>query len=206
MEGLLKTIIRQFHSSLIIRLKPPSDQTLRYENRMTASHNPYALHLDQNAANFVPLTPLTFIERAASVYPYTISPWCMARFGATGPKLTPAADGWLRRCNGAASAWGIPWRRCCPTFRRCSNCTFGVPMTGAVLNTLNIRLDAETIAFMLEHGEAKVLITDREFSETIGKALRLMEPAKRPLVIDVDDPQFVGGREAGALDYESVAG
>jgi fatty-acyl-CoA synthase len=81
---------------------------------------------------------------------------------------------------------------------------FGVPMIGAVLNTLNMRLDAETIAFMLEHGEAKVLITDREFSETISKALRLIQIQKRPLVIDVDDPQFIGGEKLGALDYETL--
>jgi len=81
---------------------------------------------------------------------------------------------------------------------------FGVPMSGAVLNTMNIRLDAETIAFMLEHGEAKILITDREFSETIGKALRLIQIQKRPLVIDVDDPQFIGGEKLGQLDYETL--
>jgi fatty-acyl-CoA synthase len=81
---------------------------------------------------------------------------------------------------------------------------FGVPMSGAVLNTLNIRLDAEAIAFMLEHGEAKILFTDREFSETIGKALRLIPIQKRPLVIDVDDPQFVGGEKLGTLDYETL--
>ncbi|SRR6266404_3597651 len=62
---------------------------------------------------------------------------------------------------------------------------FGVPLIGAVLNTLNIRLDAEAIAFQLAHGEAKVLITDREFSGTIQRALQLME--RRPLVIDIDD-------------------
>jgi fatty-acyl-CoA synthase len=79
---------------------------------------------------------------------------------------------------------------------------FGVPMSGATLNTLNIRLDAETIAFMLEHGEAKILLTDREFSETISKALRLMPAAKRPLVIDVDDPAVHRRPKLGTLDYE----
>ena len=73
-----------------------------------------------------------------------------------------------------------------------------------VLNTLNIRLDAETIAFMLEHGEARILLTEREFSGTISKALQLMPAAKRPLVIDVDDPQFEGGEKLGTLDYESL--
>ncbi len=73
---------------------------------------------------------------------------------------------------------------------------FGVPMAGAVLNTLNTRLDAEAIAFMLDHGEAKVLLTDREYSKVIARALELMKGAK-PLVIDVDDPSYVGGELSG---------
>ena len=78
---------------------------------------------------------------------------------------------------------------------------FGVPMIGAVLNTLNIRLDAEAIAFQLAHGEAKVLITDREFSGTIQRALELLE--RRPLVIDIDDPLHAGGTLLGEKDYEA---
>ena len=82
---------------------------------------------------------------------------------------------------------------------------FGVAMAGAVLNTLNTRLDAEAIAFMLDHGEAKVLLTDREFSDTIEKALALA--GKKPLVIDVDDPAYSGGKLLGAMDYEQfIAG
>ena len=77
---------------------------------------------------------------------------------------------------------------------------FGVPMAGAVLNTLNTRLDAKAIAFMLDHGEAKVLITDREFSGTMQEALRLVQ--KKPLVIDVDDPAYAGGEMLGVMDYE----
>ena len=79
---------------------------------------------------------------------------------------------------------------------------FGVPMSGAVLNTLNSRLDAEAIAFMLDHGEAKVLLTDREFSPIIGRALALMS-RPRPLVIDVDDPMHEGGTLLGEFDYEA---
>jgi fatty-acyl-CoA synthase len=81
---------------------------------------------------------------------------------------------------------------------------FGVPMSGAVLNTLNIRLDAEMIAFMLQHGEAKLLITDREFSGTIAKALKLLPADSRPVVIDVDDPQFAGGELLGEKNYEAL--
>jgi fatty-acyl-CoA synthase len=78
---------------------------------------------------------------------------------------------------------------------------YGVPMTGAVLNALNIRLDPETIRFILEHGEAKVLLTDRELSPTLGKALASMAP--RPLVVDIEDPLATGGESLGEIDYES---
>jgi fatty-acyl-CoA synthase len=79
---------------------------------------------------------------------------------------------------------------------------FGVPMCGAVLNTLNTRLDAETIAFMLRHGGARALITDREFSATIEQALALLD--ERLLVIDIDDPNFDGGKALGEISYESL--
>jgi fatty-acyl-CoA synthase len=81
-------------------------------------------------------------------------------------------------------------------------CHFGVPMTGAVLNTLNVRLDAPTLAFMLDHGEARVLIADREFSDVIAAALA--RTTVRPLVIDVDDPVYQGpGARLGETDYEA---
>ena len=80
-------------------------------------------------------------------------------------------------------------------------CHYGVPMTGAVLNTLNTRLDAAIIAFSLDHGEAKVLITDREFSKTMKAALA--EAKAKPLVIDYDDPEFAGaGERLGEIEYE----
>ena len=78
---------------------------------------------------------------------------------------------------------------------------FGVPMAGAVLNTLNIRLDAEAIAFQLTHGEAKVLFTDREFGEVVRPALGMLE--RRILVIDIDDPLYEGGTLLGKIDYEA---
>ena len=82
-------------------------------------------------------------------------------------------------------------------------CHFGVPMTGAVVNTLNTRLDAEAIAFMLAHGEAKVLITDLEFSGVIKKALELLKGPK-PVVIDSLDPDFTAGEKLGEKDYEGL--
>jgi fatty-acyl-CoA synthase len=81
-------------------------------------------------------------------------------------------------------------------------CHFGVPMAGAVLNALNTRLDAEAIAFMLEHGEAALVIVDREYSDVMAKALALLKA--KPPVVDVDDPEYAGtGRRIGAEDYES---
>ena len=158
--------------------------------------NPYELGLDKNAANFTPLTPLTFIERAASVYPDKIAT-------IHGPLRRTWAETY-RRCRQLASALQ---RRdlgqddtvavMLPNLPEMAEVHFGVPMAGAVLNTLNIRLDAETIAFMLQHGEAKLLLTDREFSGTIAKALKLLPVNSRPVVIDVDDPQFEGGELLG---------
>ena len=168
-----------------------------------SAHNIYEMSLDQNPANYVPLTPLTFIERAASVYPHYTAV-------VHGPVRRDWAETYAR-CRRLASALqkrgiglGHTVAAMLPNIPEMFEAHFGVPMSGATLNTLNIRLDAETIAFMLEHGEAKILLTDREFSETIGKALKLMPAAKRPLIIDVDDPQFVGGEKLGTLDYETL--
>lgn len=167
------------------------------------SRNIYNMSLDQNSANHAALTPLSFIERAAAVY----------------PQHTAVVHGEIRRswaqtyarCRRLASAlqqrgigMGDTVAAMLPNIPEMYEAHFGVPMSGATLNTLNIRLDAETIAFMLEHGEAKILLTDREFSETISRALRLIPVSRRPLVIDVDDPEFVGGERLGILDYEAL--
>ncbi len=77
---------------------------------------------------------------------------------------------------------------------------YGVPMTGAVLNALNIRLDAEAIAFMLDHGEAKVLLTDTEFAPVIARAVKIAK--RKPLVVDIDDPVGPGGERIGTIEYE----
>jgi len=79
---------------------------------------------------------------------------------------------------------------------------YGVAMMGGVLNAINVRLDAPTIAFILEHGEAKLLITDREFSGVIAEALKLIETP--PPVIDIDDPLYQGGELLGEKDYEAL--
>ncbi len=112
-----------------------------------------------------------------------------------GPKPTPVAVGSRLLGEGDTVAVMLP------NIPAMCEVHFAVPMLGAVLNALNIRLDADAIAFMLRHGEAKVLLTDREFSATVQSALQQLDD--RPLVIDVDDPAVGGGDFLGELEYEA---
>ncbi|CAO3417977.1 acyl-CoA synthetase [Azospirillum argentinense] len=166
-----------------------------------ARHNPYETDLDQNAANTVPLSPLSFLRRTAAVYPQRIAV-------IHGPVRRTWAETY-ERCVRLASALakrgiglGDTVAVMAPNTPESFEAHFGVPMTGAVLNALNIRLDAEALAFILEHGEAKVLLTDREFSGVISKAVHMLEPKRRPIVIDIDDPQAKGGELIGEQTYE----
>ena len=163
--------------------------------------NPYQQHLDRNAANYVPLTPLSFLSRAARVYPDYRSVVHGAR--AFTWKETDA------RCRRLASALAKRGVGVGDTVAFLAHNTpemyeahFGVPMTGAVLNALNTRLDAEAIAFMLNHGEAKFLFADREFAPTVKATL---EKLGRPItLIDIDDPEGEGvGANQGEMDYEA---
>jgi fatty-acyl-CoA synthase len=164
----------------------------------------YDRGLDKNQANHAPLTPLTFIERAASVYPDRLSV-----VHGTQRFTWKETYGRCRRLASALARHGIGKNDTVsvmlPNTPPMYEAHFGVPMCGAVLNTLNTRLDAETIAFMLRHSEAKVLITDREFSPVVGIALAMLET--KPFVIDVDDPAYQGGGLVGDTDYETfIAG
>jgi fatty-acyl-CoA synthase len=161
---------------------------------------PYDIDLDKNPANYQPLTPLSFLERAASVFPdhTAIVHGSLRRsyrdFYARARRLASAL---AQRGIGRGDTVAVMLSNT-PAMLECH---YGVPMTGAVLNTLNTRLDPAIIAFSLDHGEAKVLITDREFAKTIAPALDLAKV--RPLVIDYDDPEFVGpGDRLGELEYE----
>ena len=161
--------------------------------------NPYNTDLDKNSANYTPLSPLSFLERTAYVYPKRIAAIHGDRnftWAETYARCRRLASALAKRGMGAGDTVAVML----PNIPQMLEAHFGVPMTGAVLNTLNTRLDAEAIAFMLKHGEAKVLITDREFSTTVAKALAMLE--KKPLVIDVDDPDFKGGVLLGESDYE----
>jgi fatty-acyl-CoA synthase len=162
--------------------------------------NPYRQGLDKNPANYAPLTPLTFIERAAYVHPDRVAVIHgdeQYTWRETYARCRRLASALSRRGIGAGDTVAV----IAPNVPAIYEAHFGVPMSGAVLNTLNTRLDAEAIAFQLNHGEAKVLITDREFSGIIEKALTLV--SHRPFVIDIDDPQYDGGTLLGEKDYEA---
>ena len=165
------------------------------------SSQDYNQQLPRNSANHAALSPLSFLARSAQVYPERLS----VVHGAA--RYTWAQT--YQRCRQLASALaqrgisaGDTVAAMLPNTPPMFEAHFGVPMLGAVLNTLNTRLDPAAIAFMLDHGEARVLITDREFSATIRAALALMT-GPQPLVVNVDDPLAEGGELIGALDYEA---
>ena len=163
--------------------------------------NIYQQGLDKNTANYTPLTPLTFIARTAYIYPDRTAVIHGQRRYTWGETFRRA-----RRLASALVDHGVGVGDTVAAMLNNTpemvECHFGVPVTGAVLNTLNTRLDAETIAFMLEHGEAKVLITDREYSPTVRKALAATQ--RQILVIDVNDSEYSGpGQRLGTQEYES---
>src|SRR5262245_10188061 len=162
----------------------------------------YDIGLDKNPANFQPLTPLTFLERAAAVFPdhpaviHGQQRATYAQFYARARRLASAL---ARRGIGHGDTVSVMLANT-PAMLEAH---YGVPMTGAVLNTLNTRLDAPIIAFSLEHADTKVLITDREFSGAIKVALTLAKV--KPLVVDYDDREFSGsGERLGSIGYEDL--
>lgn len=162
--------------------------------------HPYEQGLEKASANHVALSPLTFLERAATVYPdrtSVIHGDVHFTWRETYERCRKLASALVQRGIGLGDTVAVML----PNIPEMVECHFGIPMAGAVLNTLNTRLDPEAIAFMLGHGEAKILITDREFSDIVAPALKLMN--NPPLVIDVDDPSFVGGDLVGVMDYEA---
>ena len=163
--------------------------------------SPYDRDLDRNPANFQPLTPITFLDRAAAVFPDRVAivhgplRRTYRDFYARARRLASALAkrGFVRGDTVAVMLANTP---------AMLECHYGVPMCGAVLNALNTRLDAAALAFMLDHGEAKALIVDREFSGIIEAALKLAEA--RPLVIAYDDPEYDGpGAPLGEIEYEA---
>ncbi|HRH74835.1 MAG TPA: acyl-CoA synthetase [Zoogloea sp.] len=164
------------------------------------SNNPYDHGLDKCAANHVPLSPLSFLERTAQIYPNKPSVIHGARrftWRETYARCRRLASALTARGIGRGDTVAVML----PNVPAMVEAHFGVPMTGAVLNTLNTRLDPEAIAFMLSHGEAKVLITDPEFASIIAPALELLEGPK-PLVIDALDAEYPGTTCLGEIEYE----
>jgi fatty-acyl-CoA synthase len=166
--------------------------------------NPFDEGLGPRAANHVPLTPASFLARAAAVYPrkaavvHGETTYAYAELYARSRRLASAL---ARRGIGIGDTVAVM----APNVPAMLEAHYGVPMAGAVLNALNYRLDARTIAFILQHAEAKLLITDAEFSETVGPALRRL-PRPIPVVDVVDalaDPSR-GGERLGETDYEGL--
>ena len=160
----------------------------------------YDVDLDRNPANYQPLTPLGFLERAAAVFPDHSAI-------IHGPMRRSYAEFYARarQLGSALSKRGIRRGDSVSVFLANTpamlECHYGVPMCQAVLNTLNIRLDAAIIAFSLDHADAKVVITDREYSKVMKEALALCKA--KPLVIDYDDPEYKGtGERLGTIEYE----
>jgi fatty-acyl-CoA synthase len=165
-----------------------------------SSKNPYERDLDKNTANYAPLSPLGFIERAAAVHPARIAVVHGAgkrTWAETYARCQRFASALTKRGIGAGDTVAVM----APNIPAAFEATFGVPIAGAVLNAINTRLDAETIAFTLDHGEAKLLITDREFSPVIKRALAKL--GRRISVIDIEDPLAQDGESLGETDYES---
>jgi fatty-acyl-CoA synthase len=170
---------------------------------MSRKSNPYEENLARNRANSAPLTPLSFLERAAYVYPRrlaVIHGEQRQTWGETYERCRRLGSALARRGIGVGDTVAAILPNTPPLYEA----HFGVPMCGAVLNTLNTRLDPEAIAFMLEHGEAKLLLVDREFSGVAEKALALVN--KPVEVIDVEDPEFAGGKRLGRKTYEELLG
>jgi fatty-acyl-CoA synthase len=157
--------------------------------------------LKPSAANFSALSPVTFLPRAAEIFPTRVA-------AIHGERRFTYAElyGRARRLASALAKSGVERGEVVavmlPNIPAMLEAHYGVPMLNAVLNTINTRLDADTVAYILEHGEAKVFITDRMFSGVTGPALEKL--SKKPLIIDVDDPMNTGpGERVGSTEYEA---
>ncbi|MFQ5955003.1 MAG: AMP-binding protein, partial [Kiloniellales bacterium] len=163
----------------------------------------YDTELDKNAANYAPLTPLSFLERAASVFPdktAVIHGEYRCDYAELYRRCRRLASALRRRGIGVGDTVSVM----APNVPALLEAHYGVLMAGAVLNAINIRLDPPSIAFILSHCGAKLLISDAEFSEGVGQALEGMSDP--PAVVDVDDPlrdSAKGGRLLGDIDYEA---
>jgi fatty-acyl-CoA synthase len=169
---------------------------------MSRTQNQYDIGLDKTPANYVALSPLSFVARSAAVYPNHVSAVYEGRvftWAETYIRCRRFAS-YLAKCG---IAEGDTVAAMLPNIPAMNELHFAIPMAGAVLNALNIRLDAPSIAFQLDHGGAKIVLVDPEFSAVISEALTQMKGPK-PLVIDVDDATFLGGKRIGEIEYEAA--
>jgi fatty-acyl-CoA synthase len=169
---------------------------------MNRSESQYSVGLEKTPANFVALTPLSFLARTAAVYPDHVSTVYEDRvftWSQTHARCRRFASYLAGRGIGA----GDTVAAMLPNIPAMNEVHFAVPMAGAVLNALNIRLDAPSIAFQLDHGGARIILVDPEFAGVISEALALMT-GEKPEVIDVDDATFKGGKRIGAIEYEDA--
>ncbi len=168
--------------------------------------NIYEQGLERNPANYTPITPILFLERSAEIYPN--------KTAIIHGKLRQTWQQTYERCRRLASALqkrgiglGDTVAVMLPNTPPMVEAHFGIPMAGAVLNALNTRLDAESVAFMLNHGEAKVVIVDPEFSGVMKKALEIVkkDSGREILVIDVEEKEFdVPGECLGTVTYDQL--
>jgi len=170
--------------------------------------NPMYDHgLDRNPANFAPLTPLAFVERSATVFgdlPAVVHGSGAGAVRRTWREVYARSRQLAHALAKAGIGRGDTVAVLLPNTPEMVEAHYGIPMAGAVLNALNTRLDAASIAFMLAHGEARALIVDREFAALAAQALQQRESKGPLLVIDVDDPLYTGdGQAIGAIGYEA---
>jgi fatty-acyl-CoA synthase len=169
---------------------------------MSVAKNQYDIGLDKTPANFVALTPLSFLARTAAVYPDYVSAVYEDRVF-TWSQTHARCRRFASFLAGRDIGNGDTVAAMLPNLPAMNELHFAVPMAGAVLNALNIRLDAASIAFQLDHGGAKIILVDPEFAGVIAEALDLMTGPK-PDVIDVDDAAFAGGKRIGEIEYEDA--
>ena len=163
----------------------------------------YNTNLDKNHANFTPLSPLSFLQRSAEVYPNRLSIIHGSKkytWSDTFKRSKQLASALTKKGVGKGDTVAV----LCFNTPEIYEAHYGIPMIGAIINTINIRLDVDTISYILEHGEAKVVITDNELSPTMKEVLNKIKT--KPLVIDVDDelanhPEGAG-ENLGSLNYE----
>jgi fatty-acyl-CoA synthase len=169
---------------------------------MSGNRNQYNTGLDKTPANFVALTPLSFLARSAAIYPNHVSTVYEGRlftWSQTYERCRRFASYLARRGIGH----GDTVAAMLPNIPAMNELHFAVPMAGAVLNALNIRLDAASIAFQLDHGGASIILVDPEFAGVIAEALNLMTGPK-PFVIEVDDEAFGEAKHIGEIEYEAA--